>query len=47
MRAMTRLSDHRVLIGTVNCGGLKGGGEGIVELMKFPLSERPANWAEI
>ena len=47
MRAIMRLSDHRVLIGTVNRGRLKGGGVGMVELMKLPLSVRPANWAEI
>ena len=47
MRAIMRLSDHRVLIGTVNCERLKGGGVGIVELIKFPFNVRPANWAEI
>ena len=47
MRAMMRLSDHRVLMGTVNCGRLKGGGVGMVELMKLPLSVRPASWVEI
>ena len=47
MRAMTRLSDHRVLMGTVNRGGLNGGGVGIGELMKLLLSVRPANWAEM
>ena len=42
-----RLSDHRVLIGTANRGRLKGGGVGMVELMKFPFNVRPASWAEI